>query len=237
MRYAFVDFRISKAIKNALSSFADNIISLPPLLALPAPVASHPDMLIWCYGKTIVTWSAYKAQNADIFTELERAGFEILTSNETPSDKYPLDVPLNVATVGANIIANTRAVSQKIKEIAADRGLSLLHTNQGYAKCSTCIVSERAIITADASIHALAEKNGISSLLVSTDGVALDGYDKGFIGGASGSDGTSLFFCGDLSNHPDGKRIAAFCAEHGKKAVSLSNEPLYDYGTVLFLDI
>ncbi len=235
MRYALVDKRMSEQQKNSLLLYADKVISLPPLPSLPVPVASHPDMLVWCYGKTIITWREYAAEQKEIFSELESAGFDIVTSDEIPSGKYPADVPLNCALVGKRIIANTKTVSKKIKELADKAELRLLHTNQGYAKCSTCVVSERAIITSDLSINSLAEKNGISSLLISADGVSLDGYDKGFIGGASGSDGTHVFFCGDLSSHPDGEQIADFCKGHGKKPISLSGEQLYDYGTVIFL--
>ena len=237
MRYALIDCRMRENERSSLLAYADRIIPLSPLSALPAPVASHPDMLVWCYGNTIITWSEYKRQNADIFTELEGAGAKILTADEAPSDKYPLDVPLNAAVVGKSIITNTRAVSKKIKAFAEQNKLQTLHTNQGYSKCSTCVVSDNAIITADTSIHELAEKSGISSLLISADGVRLDGYDKGFIGGASGNDGTHVFFCGDLYAHPDGEKISDFCKSHGKIPVSLSDEPLYDYGTVMFLDI
>ncbi|MBE6577041.1 MAG: ATP-binding cassette domain-containing protein [Ruminococcaceae bacterium] len=237
MTYALVDCRMREAEKKALHSYADKVISLPPLSSLPTPVASHPDMLLFSYAKNIFTWQSYAKEQAEIFSELEGAGYKVVTIDEIPSDKYPYDVPLNCAVVGEYLIANTKTMSKKAKSFAENAHLKIIHTNQGYAKCSTCVVSDNAIITSDTSIHALAKKNGISSLLVSSDGVRLDGYDKGFIGGASGSDGQNVFFCGDLTKHPDGKRIVAFCEQHGKKAVSLSREPLYDYGTVIFLKI
>lgn len=235
MKYALVDCRMREAEKNALLSYTDKVIALSPLPSLPTPVASHPDMLVWRHDKTIVTWAEYAAQEKQIFAKLSVAGYEIITADERAADRYPLDVPLNAAIVGKSIIANKRAISKKITELAEKNALRLLHTNQGYAKCSTCVVSDNAIITADTSIHELAEKNGISSLLISADGVRLDGYDKGFIGGASGSDGENVFFCGNVLSHPNGERIVAFCEQNGKKAVSLSSEPLYDCGTVIFL--
>jgi hypothetical protein len=223
-------------MQKTLSEYAKKIILLPPFSALPTPVASHPDMLLWCYDKKIVTWEDYAKEQPEIFSELESAGYEIITADERASDKYPLDVPLNCAVLGKRIIANTKTVSNKIKKIAQDERLQMIHTNQGYAKCSTCIVSDSAIITADASIHTAAKNTGIDSLLISPLGVSLDGYDRGFIGGATGSDDTHVFFCGDLNRHPDGERIVAFCERHEKKAISLSEEPLYDYGTIIFLN-
>ena len=63
----------------------------------------------------------------------------------------------------------------------------------------------------------------------------LDGYDTGFIGGASGADDDAVYFCGDVSHHPDADAIKAFCQKHGKECVSLSDEELTDVGTLFFI--
>ena len=98
------------------------------------------------------------------------------------------------------------------------------------------MVSDNALITADKSIYSISQNNGLDALLISEGHVDLNGYGYGFIGGASGAVDSYVLFCGDLSNHPDGERIAEFCQKHGKAPVSLSDEPLYDYGTVMLLD-
>ena len=236
MRYAIVDCRITDELALSLGRYADKTIKLPPSPLLAAPVASHPDMLIWSFGRYIVTPSHYRQLAADIFAQLETAGFEVIEATERMSPEYPNDVALNCATVGKYVIANTSTVSSSIKAIADRYGLIPLHTNQGYAKCSTAVVSDNALITADKSIYSIAQNNGLDALLISEGHVDLNGYGYGFIGGASGTVDSYVLFCGDLSNHPDGEKIAEFCKSHGKTAVSLSREPLYDYGTVMFLD-
>ena len=60
-----------------------------------------------------------------------------------------------------------------------------------------------------------AEKKGIDVLAVSPAGVRLDGYNCGFIGGATGADKENVYFCGNVDLHPDGERIKAFCEKHG----------------------
>jgi hypothetical protein len=97
------------------------------------------------------------------------------------------------------------------------------------------VVGDNAIITADPSIAKAVKEKGIDVLSVSPLGVRLDGYDYGFIGGASGTDEENVYFCGNIDLHPDSERIKAFCRKHGKNAVSLSDEPLYDYGTLIFI--
>ena len=111
----------------------------------------------------------------------------------------------------------------------------LINVKQGYAQCSTVTVGENAIITQDPSIYKAATAHGIDALKISDGGVALRGYDTGFIGGASGALGSHVVFCGNLSLHADGEKISAFCQTHGKQALSLSHSPLYDYGTVFFV--
>ena len=236
MRYAIVDGRITDELALSLGRYADKIIKLPPSPLLAAPVASHPDMLIWSFGRYIVTPSHYRQLAADICAELETAGFDILEATERMSPEYPNDVALNCATVGKYVIANTSTMSSSIKAITDRYGLIPLHTKQGYAKCSIAVVSDTALITADKSIYSIAKASSLDALLIGEGHVDLNGYGYGFIGGASGTVDGHALFCGDLSLHPNGESIAEFCKSHGKTAVSLSHKPLYDYGTVMLLD-
>lgn len=230
MRIAAVDCRITQKIENALYGYADKIIKLPPCPLLAPPVASHPDMLLWCVGRRIVTYAEYSKIAKNELSELLALGLELVTENATPSASYPDDVQLNCAVVGKHAIANLKYTSEHVKE----SGLALLHANQGYTKCSTVVVSDNAIITSDPSVFSAAHEAGIDALKISEGHVRLDGYGTGFIGGATGLTDTAVLFTGDLSTHPDAEKIEAFCARHGKRAVSLSDAPLYDYGTVFF---
>ncbi len=236
MTFALADNRISNKIKRSLELYADTVLLLPPLSSLPQPVASHPDMLIWCHGSRIVTFKDYLSVAKSLFDTLYRAGFEIIPTEETPLPCYPNDIHLNCATVGDYIIGNKKYISKQIADIAEKEGLKILHTNQGYAKCSTLTVSKNAIITADTSVTLTAKAEKIHALKIRAGFVGLDGYDTGFIGGATGVTDKEVLFCGRLDSHPDGEIISRFCLEHGKAPVSLCDEPIYDYGTVMILD-
>ena len=232
---AIVDSRISPEIEASLSPYADEIIKLPPYERLAAPVSAHPDMLIFVYGKRIFTWQEYLAQSTSVFARLEAFGYMTECIEERASEKYPYDVRLNSALVGDTLITNGRTVSATLTRLAKNNRIRLAHTNQGYAKCSTAIVSEDAIITSDPSVYTAAAGAGLDVLRIREGHVRLDGYGTGFIGGASGVCGDKILFCGDLSLHPDEAIISEFCRIHGKEAVSLSHKPLYDYGTLLLL--
>ena len=223
---ALIDGRAEKSIISALESYADKVFALPAFPTLSEPVSAHADMLVWRCGKTVFTYADYRALAPEIFAELEKLGYSVHTISKNPSRQYPHDVALNCALIGTSIIANTKHCAPEIAAFAAENELSLLHTNQGYAKCSTVVVADNAIITSDASIAAVARENGIDTLTVNNGNVALPPYEYGFIGGSSGADTQSVFFCGDIDTHPDAVAIREFCKKHKKRhRMPLGNPP------------
>jgi hypothetical protein len=107
--------------------------------------------------------------------------------------------------------------------------------NQGYAKCSTAIVGESWLITADTSIHAAAHAAGLDPLLVRPGYIDLPGYEYGFIGGASGLAGDMVLMTGTLYHHPDHEAIEAYVGERGRKLMILSRKRAVDLGTIFVL--
>ena len=141
---------------------------------------------------------------------------------------------MNAARIGKYLVCRLDTVAEELLQYAKETGLTVLTVRQGYAKCNLCVVSDRAAITEDASVAAALCSVGIDVLHIRAGSVSLPPYAYGFIGGASGNDGTHVFFYGDLALHPDGKRIAAFCQEHGRVPISLAAHPLHDVGSLLF---
>ena len=237
MKIAIVDSRIEKDAERALSDYADKIIKLPPFKRLQEPVSAHPDMLMFPTENSIITDKQYVKENAKIFREIsELSGRRIVLCNKAFSPSYPDDVKFNCFAVGKTLFGLDASLSPKVLEWADNNSVPVKNVKQGYAKCSACIVSENAVITEDASIERAMVENGIDVLRVTSGQVALDGYDHGFIGGTSGSDGENVYFCGDISHHPDFEKIEKFCHDHGKNCVSLGKGRLYDIGTIFFFE-
>ena len=231
MKHVILDIRTPTAAITQLTSLGFEPILLPPFPALAEPVAAHPDMLIFL-GRKIYCHAAYlPLARRELELIAEAAGLELEPTDEPIGDEYPRDVLFNAFSAGESLVGRVDSISAKLK---ADFE-SLINVRQGYAKCSTCAVSERAFITADEAIKKALLAQGFEVLKISPDGVELTGYDCGFIGGASGTDGEHVYFCGSIDRHPDGEAIKTFCASHGRPAVSLSDEPLYDVGTMFFI--
>ena len=232
---AVIDPRMPCSAKAKLSEFCE-VIELPPFSALDSRVASHPDMLIFeLDGKLFTSKHYYNEAKKSIDKITSATSLTLVLTNDNIGNSYPNDIKFNTFLLNKSLIGNKAHISEEIRNYADTLGISARNVNQGYAKCST-VVLENAIITADKGIFSSAKELGAEALLVSDDGVLLEGYNCGFIGGASGVYENKAFFCGDILLHRDGKKIITFCENLGYKIICLSNDSLYDVGTILFLE-
>lgn len=219
----------------SLKDLGFEVITFPEYHRLQKPVASHPDMLLHILGDKYITTSDYYSIALESFSKLNAAGLTPVLTDEFPSSDYPDDILFNSLRIKDKIFGLEKKMSRAIKEYAEENSLSIVNVKQGYTKCSVCKVSDDAIITADEGISNAATAHGIDVLKIREGYVGIDGYGYGFIGGASGTYDDTVYFCGDILSHPDGQKIADFCEKHSKRCISLSNDTLFDVGTLFFI--
>lgn len=160
---------------------------------------------------------------------------EIIVCNEL-SGNYPYNVSLNSALVGNHLICREKSTPDDIKNYCKQKGIKLINVNQGYAKCSTLVVNDNAVITADKGIYNKACDIGIKALQIREGHIRLSGDKYGFIGGSSMRVGDMIFFFGDINTHPDNRIITEFIEREGLKPVSLiNNAMLNDVGGAVIL--
>lgn len=212
--------------ESMISSLSEDFrpVRLPEFHALPFPVSCHPDMLVFRKGDRLITDRRYFEQNRALFESFE--GYGTVTAPELTGEKYPDDILLNALALGDTLFHKKGCVSKAVHDLF---GRSIF-VSQGYAACSTCRVSDSAVITADPSIFSAALENGIDALKIEPGHIGLETYGTGFIGGASFADSARVYFFGDLSSHPDSDKIRNFIESHNKECVSLSGGALHDYG-------
>ena len=237
MKTALCDKRISEGCIETLRGLGYTVICLPPWSRLSPPVASHPDMLLFPIGDRIIASSDYYSFAKNQIDELiKRTNKRLVLTNETASADYPFDILFNALVLGNRIYGKLSHLSRSVLRTAEELGYAPSDTKQGYVKCSSLKVGERAVITADRGLADIFRKNGEDVLLISGGGILLPPYDYGFIGGASGLTDGEVLFCGDLRTHPDYDRITLFCEKHGKRVLSLSDEPLLDVGSIFLFE-
>jgi len=200
------------------------VVLLPSYTLLDTPVSCHPDMLCAKVNSRVLMHSGYFETYSSHFCT-----FPIDTTDEPMGKKYPSDILLNALTVGDTVYGR-KEISSVIKSAHS----RFVEVKQGYARCSTLLLGNAAV-TADKTIAKALRSDGIDVLTVISGHIALDGYDCGFIGGASAVVGNEVLFYGDLTSHPDCDAITEFLKRHGFSAVSLGTEKLYDYGGAVLL--
>jgi hypothetical protein len=231
-----LDVRASDEIRENLLALGFDVLSVPKNSRLDEPVSAHPDMRFFTLGNKIFISNEEKDELSYITSKLEALEYEIIYSSVSISKKYPADIAFNCFTVGKYLFGNLPYLAPEILEEAKRQGYTLISVKQGYSKCSTLIVDDNSIITADPSIYTSAVSAGLDALFINNpDGaIKLCGYSCGFIGGASGVFDNTVYFCGDISKHPAADAIISFCESKNKAPLSLSKEELYDLGSLLF---
>lgn len=193
------------------------------------PVSFHPDLLCHHLGGNKIVVYPY---SHNLNFQLEQLGMDITWVEKPFNQHYPNDVALNSARVGDYLICNTKYTHEVVLgSVLEDK---IIDIPQGYAKCSTLVVDENSIITADSVIADRFNQLGKSALLIRQGDVRLDGHDYGFIGGAGVKLSKDvLYLTGQLSSHKDCDIIYKFLQERNIKLIEGIFPQLIDVGSMI----
>lgn len=215
------------AIIDELERLGIGYIPIPKAAFLPPPVCSHADMLIHHLGDNQMICAS------SISHLLLNHQFNITISNPVNA-KYPNDILLNSLRIGDLLFGKINAVSQHIIEYCKNQTIQIIHVNQGYTKCSTAVINEKAIVTSDITIADAGKKAGLDVLQIQPGYIELQGYNYGFIGGCCGLiDQKTLAVTGKIKTHPDGNDMRQFAKNHGVDIIELDAGNLKDVGGII----
>ncbi len=224
-----VDFRTDKIVVEALKNLGYDIIFTKKLNNVYEGLCGHADMQICKIGNLFVCEpSVY-----DYYKEF--LGENLICGSSELICEYPADVRYNACVFGKNVILNPKYCDTELNRIFQnDAELNLISVKQGYAKCSTAVVADNAIITSDDGIYKAALNNKIEALKIEKGYIKLEGFDYGFIGGATGLiEKNILAVCGSIKHHPSYNEIKAFCRGFGVDLAELSDKPCTDIGSII----
>jgi len=230
MKTLLIGEKYRDKLGNSLFEYDFTPIWLPENPNLDSRLSSHIDLSVFKYDKTLVLARYLNTNN--LVNYLTNEGYLINFSSEEQGKRYPKDVNLCAAVIGNTLLHNTKYTDPEILAL----GLSHIDIKQGYARCTSLIIDNHSLITADHGISDAAKRNSIDVLLISDEGISLDGFDRGFIGGASFKAEDTIYFTGDINKHINGKEICEFILKHGFNFCSLTNKPLFDIGGAIYLE-
>ena len=221
-------------LDKSLNSLDISGILLPDNPDIDARLSGHADLSILHTGGKQMFLAPYLRGSASE-SQLLRMGANIRFPEITQREHYPQDAQLNLCIAGDHYIYSNKTAAEEIVDYLTIysrlRGVSC---RQGYSRCCVCVVDEHSVITADTGIAAAAKEAGMDVLLIRPGSIFLDGFDYGFIGGASFKIAADkLAFTGHLRNHPDEGKILRFLDAHGVAPVYLTQNPAFDIGTAV----
>ena len=235
---ALLDHRAPKELEDSLWGKDYRVLRLPAHPKLPLPVSAHADLLLFFAPEEVLCTKSYFEIAKDLLFEIAAAAQKPLRLiEEELGAPYPKDVFLNAVLVGNTLFCNPKTVARRVRVSLINEQTALV--KQGYTKCSILPVGDRALITEDVAIAAIARQKGFDVLQIEKGHVSLPGYDTGFLGGATSfspyKKTNEILFCGNLFIHPNAEEILAFCKKHNQTVLSLGNLPLLDVGTLFLI--
>lgn len=224
--------RYGALLEKPLARLGIDALLMPDNPCVDARLSGHVDLSAFHAGGEKVCLAPY-LKDSSLRHALEDMGADINLLAIQQGRTYPEDARMNVCVIGDALIYAEKVTSENIVEYLTNCGIKRkISSRQGYAKCSVCVVDERAIITADSSIAKAARKEGLEVLLIAPGYVNLPGFDYGFIGGAAFKIAKNkLAFTGRLDRHPNRTEIFDFLSARGIEPVFLTDEPVFDIGS------
>lgn len=209
-------------------------ISLYPYNRLDAPVSCHADMLFCVIGDTVFCYKDY-VEEFDLLNVLENSGKKIIFVKKQCSKNYPDDVSLNVLVVGKKLFCNKKYVAVEIIEFAEKNNYKIIDVKQGYAACSTLILDKGYAITSDNGMAKALKAEGVSVFPFPNDNIVLQGYNCGFVGGASAVIGDKVFLSGTQKCYERICGFLDFIESAGYFIEFVPCDKIYDFGGVKFI--
>lgn len=192
-----------------IEKLGHTVISSDTVDTFPIPEQKHADMQILPINNDI-----FLVNECTVLAE-KLPKERLLFCNKKAGNKYPENILLNFLYLNNTLYGKLSAIDKNLLDYCKENNIRTVNINQGYARCSTLVLNKKAVITSDLSIEKALKKDGVEVLLISSGSIVLDGYDYGFIGGASGKiEENTIAFFGNVTSHPDYKKIENFCDNH-----------------------
>lgn len=211
---------------NELTEFGIECVTLSPSTCLDDEINSHADILCFnCGNNTLI---ASSESTGELKRKLPDCN---VIACENVCSPYPDDVKLNVAYTGRGVVCNKNYAADEIKTFCEENNIPVIHTNQGYSKCSLAVLSKDAVITEDSGLACLLKKYQFDVLEVQKGFIELSDRHYGFIGGAVGMiSENQLYVSGNLTEHPDYDKIQLFLDKYNIVPLFNKNRRLNDFG-------
>ena len=223
------DKRLPSAAKIRLTDFGE-VIEIFSENITYAAISGHPDVFCCPVGEKLVVSSALPSEYIKLFNI---HNIKWIYGEMPNGFNYPESACYNAVVTDHLLIHNLTITDTKILELSGTR--KQINVNQGYTRCNLLPLPGEKFITSDKGIFNVLTKEGFEILYVNPDGILLEGFPNGFIGGVCGIKENMIFISGSLSGYKEGQKIRDFLSRHFLTPVELYDGPLIDGGSIILI--
>ena len=167
VRAVIVDGRAAPLMERRFTTMGIGMIKSEKHSRLYDSVAFHPDMVICPVnaGKMVAEPTVYEYFKKALLPYK----VDLLKGEAELSRNYPLNIAYNIATVGKKAFLYSRYSDKIAVDELKKNNTVFINVKQGYTRCSTAVVDDGGIITADRGIYNAALQNGLTHCLLGRD--------------------------------------------------------------------
>lgn len=235
-----VDFRMRKVEKEYLRSLGYELIENGFNSLVYDEISSHVDIYFLKVGNRIII-SPEKRGMLKVDT---------IVGQRYIGEKYPEDIPYNVAIVGKNAVHNFNYTDPEVKKYLKTCEYNLIDVSQGYSNCSTTIIDNNSCIVSDISIATALSENGVdvlyalepdikllkrtNKLFAQESKMCFEYSDmSGFIGGAIARIENTVIVFGDIKKLVNADKIKKYINSKGLELKDFPGLDVIDYGGIV----
>ena len=233
-KLVLVGEKYAEKLFEKLSEYDIDILPVPDNPYVDIRLSGHADLSVLHTGGEKLVLAPF-LKGSEFSQKLAEYGASAYYADLEQRAEYPYDSQMNICLIGNKLICSKfYEKSNLVNFLTIGRKLNVLSSRQGYVKCSMCVVNENAFITADPSLYRIGSSCGMDVLRIRPGYIKLDGFDYGFIGGASFKlSANQIAFTGHLNEHPDITSILDFLGLHNVDPVFLTEAPAFDIGSAI----
>lgn len=212
----------SKNFKNLLEDLKINYVETLNNEKFNKNYNDHPDISLFYFDDKLFVDENVEKYYREYLDNVEIVGVETLNERS-----------LNISYNNRYFFHNEKFKIECIyKSILKEK--NFINIKQGYSNCSM-ICFENSIITSDVGIYNSLKKD-FDIHLVTTDGISLNGYENGFIGGTCGFiSKDKLLFYADVTKYRDYDIIKLVSKDNNVDLIFPKDEEFVDLGSIISL--
>ena len=193
-------------------------------------ISGHPDIFFCPTPQGLV--HAPNTPQA-VLKNLQKHGIRLIKGQSPVGAAYPHSAAYNAFANGQYLLHHPGITDKVLAQQLSH--LELLPVKQGYTRCNL-VEAGGLYITGDKGIEKALQQQGLDIFFTENKDIILPGSPHGFIGGCAGVHRDVLYLCGSPDHLPHGRELNEVLRRHSIRLEPLYDGPLWDGGSLLFLE-